>query len=225
MGLAPLRRSAEALPIACDASNARTMAIRKYHYVFCALSPAGCYLCFTVWYFSLAFLLRERSWRTRRMARHKRNVSDLPYTASPFYCAAFFIKEQRVVLRYGTEKGEAFQYRVGLFSPKCEDCPHQSCLQPFPNILVNAIIDIAALVVELPHGKTCYVAAEMLQDHFHSVRVAFARRQNNGIRNKGIFRVVVLITIRSIHQRVPPNISLTVQKSLSVCTVSCCATY
>ena len=103
-----------------------------------------------------------------------------------------------------------------LFSPKSEDSPHQSCLQPFPNILVNAIIDIAALVVELPHGKTCYVAAEMLQDHFHSVRVAFARRQNNGIGNKGIFRVVVLITIRSIHQRVPPNISLTVQKSLSV---------
>ena len=114
MGLAPLRRSAEALPIACDASNARTMAVRKYHYVFCALSPAGCYPCFTVWYFSLAFLLRERSWRTRRMARHKRNVSDLPYAASPFYCAAFFIKEQGAVLRYGTEKGkEAFQYRVG----------------------------------------------------------------------------------------------------------------
>ena len=119
MGLAPLRRSAEALPIACDASNARTMAVRKYHYVFCALSPAGCYLCFTVWYFSLAFLLRERSWRTRRMARHKRNVSDLPYTASPFYCAAFFIKEQRAVLRYGTEKGkEAFQYRIGYSARK-----------------------------------------------------------------------------------------------------------
>lgn len=121
MGLAPLRRSAEALPIACDASNARTMAVRKYHYVFCALSPAGCYPCFTAWYFSLASLLRERSWRTHRMARHKRNVSDLPYAASPFYCAAFFVKEQRAVLRYGTEKGEAFQYRVALFSPKCED--------------------------------------------------------------------------------------------------------
>ena len=94
MGLAPLRRSAEALPIACDASNARTMAVRKYHYVFCALSPAGCYPCFTVWYFSLAFRLRKRSWRTRRMARHKRNVSDLPYAASPFYCAAFFVKVQ-----------------------------------------------------------------------------------------------------------------------------------
>ena len=128
MGLAPLRRSAEALPIACDASNARTMAIRKYHYVFCALSPAGCYPCFTVWYFSLAFLLRERSWRTRRMARHKRNVSDLPYAASPFYCAAFFVKEQRAVLRHGTEKGKhsntalvysALNVRIALISFAC----------------------------------------------------------------------------------------------------------
>ena len=118
-GIAPLHGSHAALPIACDASNARTMAVRKYHYVFCALSPAGCYPCFTVWYFSLAFLLRERSWRTRRMARHKRNVSDLPYAASPFYCAAFFIKEQGAVLRYGTEKGkEAFQYRVGYSARK-----------------------------------------------------------------------------------------------------------
>lgn len=106
-----------------------------------------------------------------------------------------------------------------LFSPKSEDSPHQSCLQPFPNILVNAIIDIAALIVELPHGKTCYVAAEMLQDHFHSVRVAFARRQNNGIGNKGIFRVLGRFTIQSIHQRFPPNIFLTAQRSLSGDTV------
>ena len=121
-------------------------------YVFCALSPAGCYPCFTVWYFSLAFLLRERSWRTRRMARHKRNVSDLPYAASPFYCAAFFVKEQRAVLRYGTEKGEeAFQYRVGLFSPKCEDCPHQFCLQPFAYFFVHSKINISSLIIELPH--------------------------------------------------------------------------
>ena len=46
------------------------------------------------WCCSLASLLRERSWRTHRMARHKRNVSDLPYAASPFYCAAFFVKVQ-----------------------------------------------------------------------------------------------------------------------------------
>ena len=34
------------------------------------------------------------SWRTRRMARRKRNVSDLPYAAPPFYCVAFFVKVQ-----------------------------------------------------------------------------------------------------------------------------------
>ena len=33
------------------------------------------------------------SWRTRRMARHKRNVSDLPYAAPPLSCVAFFVKE------------------------------------------------------------------------------------------------------------------------------------
>jgi len=119
MGLAPLRRSAEALPIACDAFNARTMAVRKYHYVFCALSPAVCYICFAAWWFSFAFPVGERSWRTRRMARHKRNVSDLPYAASPFYCVAFFVKEQGAVMRYGTEKGEeTFQYRIDYSARK-----------------------------------------------------------------------------------------------------------
>jgi len=28
------------------------------------------------------------------MARRKRNVSDLPYAAPPFYCVAFFVKVQ-----------------------------------------------------------------------------------------------------------------------------------
>ena len=64
MGLAPLRRSAEALPIACDASNARTMAVRKYHYVFCALSPASCYTCFA------AVVLFARFSRRRKVMAH-----------------------------------------------------------------------------------------------------------------------------------------------------------
>ena len=151
MGISPRHGSHAALPIACDALNARTVAVRKYHYVFCALSPAGCYPCFTVWYFSLAFLLRERSWRTRRMARHKRNVSDLPYAAPPLSCAAFFVKVQNgfaaasaAERKRGREK--ASRRRCGLFlCLKGEDSHHQFCLQPFPNILVNAIIDIAAL--------------------------------------------------------------------------------
>ena len=31
MGITPLRRSAEALPVACDALNARTTAVKEYH--------------------------------------------------------------------------------------------------------------------------------------------------------------------------------------------------
>ena len=38
--------------------------------------------------------LEKASWRTRRMARRKRNVSDLPYAAPPLSCAAFFVKVQ-----------------------------------------------------------------------------------------------------------------------------------
>ena len=34
------------------------------------------------------------SWRTRRVAQRKRNVSDLPYAAPPLFCVAFFVKEQ-----------------------------------------------------------------------------------------------------------------------------------
>lgn len=39
--------------------------------------------------------LEKASWRTRRMARRKRNVSDLPYAAPPLFCVAFFVKEQK----------------------------------------------------------------------------------------------------------------------------------
>ena len=35
--VSPLHGSHPALPIACDAFNARTVAVREYHYIFCAL--------------------------------------------------------------------------------------------------------------------------------------------------------------------------------------------
>ncbi len=37
-GISPLHGSHPALPIACDASNARTVAVREYHYIFCAVN-------------------------------------------------------------------------------------------------------------------------------------------------------------------------------------------
>ena len=36
-GISPLHGSHAALPIACDALNARTVAVREYHYIFCAV--------------------------------------------------------------------------------------------------------------------------------------------------------------------------------------------
>ncbi len=69
--------------------------------------------------------------------------------------------------------------------PKGEDSHHQFCLQPFPNVVVYAEIDVPALVVQLPHGEAGYVAAEMLQDNLHSVRVALCRCHNDRIGNKG----------------------------------------
>ena len=51
--------------------------------------------------------LEKASWRTRRMARRKRNVSDLPYAASPLSCVAFFVNEQKGRIEIGSGKGNA----------------------------------------------------------------------------------------------------------------------
>ena len=118
-GISPLHGSHVALPIACDASNARTTAVKEYHYTDIWIMAAE--LLSLLWNAdnSRSFCPSFRSWRISPTAPHISNVSDLPYAASPFYCAAFFIKEQGAVLRYGTEKGkEAFQYRVGYSARK-----------------------------------------------------------------------------------------------------------
>ena len=62
-----------------------------------------------------SFSDRGKSWRTRRMARRKRNVSDLPYTASPLSCVAFFVKEHgRGQIEHAKRKGGRFAFCVNL---------------------------------------------------------------------------------------------------------------
>ena len=127
MGISPRHGSHAALPIACDALNARTVAVRKYHCIFCVSSPASRYTCFPARCWSLGCpggdnLARIASWRTRRMARRKRNVSDLPYAAPPLSYAAFFFKVQNgcaACVSSGTEKGvrvKASRRRCGYSS-------------------------------------------------------------------------------------------------------------
>jgi len=48
---------------------------------------------------------RKASWRTCRMAQRKKDVSDLPYTASPLSCVAFFVKEQVRSSQQAAERG------------------------------------------------------------------------------------------------------------------------
>ena len=89
------------------------------------------------------------------------------YKRQPLSCAAFFVKVQNgfaaasaAERKRGREK--ASRRRCGLFlCLKGEDSHHQFCLQPFPNVVVYAKIDVPALVVQLPHGEAGYVAAEM----------------------------------------------------------------
>jgi len=52
--------------------------------------------------------MRKASWRICRMARRKKDVPDLPYTAPPLSCAAFFFKEQaRGLSQQISGKGDA----------------------------------------------------------------------------------------------------------------------
>ena len=82
-----------ALLIACDAFNARTVAVREYHYAFCVSSPAGCYTRPA----ALVFLARSRYGEVMAHPPHgsaqKERIRSA-YTASPLSCVAFFIKEQ-----------------------------------------------------------------------------------------------------------------------------------
>ena len=174
MGISPRHGSHAALPIACDALNARTVAVRKYHCIFCVSSPASRYTCFPARCWSLGCpggdnLTRIASWRTRRMARRKRNVSDLPYTAPPLSCAAFFVKVQNgfaaasaAERKRGREKASR---RCGLFlCLKGEDSHHQFCLQPFPNVVVYAKIDVPALVLQHFSGYIARLSMRKLYD-------------------------------------------------------------
>ena len=150
MGLAPLRRSAEALPIACDASNARTMAVRKYHYVFCALSPASCYTCFA------AVVLFARFSRRRKVMAHPPYGSAQKERIRFALCCVAVLLRRFLYQRAGgclavwNGKGgvKTFHRRLRLFlCSKIEDSHHQFGLQPFPNVVVYTKINISTLVI------------------------------------------------------------------------------
>ena len=125
------------LPIACDALNARTVAIRGVSlYILRVVARKPLHL-FPARCWSLGCpggdnLTRIASWRTRRMARRKRNVSDLPYAAPPLSCAAFFVKVQNGIAAASTAERESRPLRVLIICLKGEDSHHQLLLAAVP---------------------------------------------------------------------------------------------
>ena len=68
-GISPLHGSHPALPIACDASNARTVAVREYHYIFCAVMARKQLRLLYGKMFLARLPGREVSWRIFRIAK------------------------------------------------------------------------------------------------------------------------------------------------------------
>lgn len=85
-GVSPLRGSRAALPIACDALNARTVAVRLYHYVFCASSPASCHTCVTARYLSLGISSRICVMAYQPPSSAQKERTRFAYDAPPFSC-------------------------------------------------------------------------------------------------------------------------------------------
>ena len=71
-GVSPLRGSHAALPIACDASNARTVAIGEYHYVFCTVMTCKVLRLLCGRMFLARLPGREVSWRIFRTAKEQK---------------------------------------------------------------------------------------------------------------------------------------------------------
>ena len=68
-GVSPLHGSHAALPIACNTSNARTAAVREYHYVFCAVMACKVLRLLYGRIFFARLPIKKVSWRILRTAK------------------------------------------------------------------------------------------------------------------------------------------------------------
>ena len=162
-------------PLLATLSNARTVAVREYHYPLLCRRPQADLLCGVVLFASFP---KGKSWRTRLYGSwHKRNVSDFVlYCVAVLFAPLSFSKNKMaVLLAVKRKRGAARRFTScsTIHQPEMEIAPHQSLLAAVPmRPRQRHSRTLPRFVVELPHGQARYVAAEMLQDYFHSVRVA-----------------------------------------------------
>ena len=166
-----------ALPIACDALNARTVAIRAFqiHLYVVAHKPL-CLFC------GVVFLARpfpygeKRSWRTRRSARYRQYVFVCLLYCTAVVLRAFFVKVQRLCRPAKTHRQRyAFAERQIAHSGKRgkgNTLPHglkkssymkgkgtgnKAHLQSIFHFLVHIRIGVACVVFQRAGTKPCYV--------------------------------------------------------------------
>jgi hypothetical protein len=136
MGVSPPRGSHAALPIACDALNARTVAVREYHYfglcVFARKPPHSHY----------GVVLVARSENRGRGAPAARLGINRTYPICPIlrrrYLPRFLYQGAKAERRLRHRKGASCFGSPELLCPEREDGPHQFGLQAVFDVLVYA---------------------------------------------------------------------------------------
>lgn len=99
------------------------------------------------------------SWRTRRMARRKRDVSFVAVMMPRRYLARIFVKERKAG---DMRKGGLYAApAIGSVHPKGQNFCNELRFQPAPQIFVYAQMRIAVLVVKLAHRQSGNVALKV----------------------------------------------------------------
>ena len=108
-GISPLHGSHPALPIACDASNARTVAVGEYHYVFCAVMACKVLRLLCGRIFLARLPCREVSWRILRTAKAQKESVRFALCCAAVILRRFLCQGSEWLccrVSSGTEKGE-----------------------------------------------------------------------------------------------------------------------
>ena len=160
-GVSPPHGSRAALPIACDALNARTVAVRSYHYVFCASSPASCHTCVTARYLSLGISSRICVMAYQPPSSAQKERTRFAYDAPPFSCGHIC----QGASDRNEERGEHVSVRRQLSHAECEQLGNEFRFQPAPQFFIHAEMGISVLVVKLTHPCSQLVMSHISTDY------------------------------------------------------------
>ena len=170
-GISPLHGSHPALPIACDALNARTVAIGEYHYIFCAVMARKQLRLLYGKMFLARLPGREVSWRIFRIAKaQKESIRFALWYAAVILRVCLSKNRRQMIPALSAERGTQ---TATLLNLENQDSLHKLWAKAISYILIYAVIGISPLITELSHRKVCDIASVMLHDNIHCLRLSF----------------------------------------------------